>query len=309
METDTKQTKKYTISAHKAVKRLEYVQSDDSILDELVRESSISPPSDHKVSSSSSSSTSSTSSLYMNLDALECELIAKPTSLMAIVNRECELHHFGKTNRKALETHLRVYLLAHQLAKERLQRLYSHLPFGIVVNAGDPDFIKYVYSYLTTDAAVLEDIRTMKMDDRWCDQVLFTIDQWMSLLELERETLKRRGEAVWAEEIRMGNSKLIQPDTNLEELHASLCTTTFTFVTKYIYGWSREHHCEFFKSWMGARLSWRKLPPVCGQCWSRANVLGKCKRCGLVFYCGKECQSKHWKAHKLVCLSELSNKL
>jgi len=177
------------------------------------------------------------------------------------------------------------------------------------VKGTEPDFIQYVYNYLTTNAAVLEDIRTLKMDDRWREQVLFSLDQWMTMLETDRDSLRKRADAVWTDELRVAISKMKDFEMDLRDLYDSLCITTFTFVTNFLYGWSREHHMEFFKSWIGARLSWRKMPPVCAQCWCRENVTSKCKRCGLVFYCGKECQTKHWKTHKLVCLSELSNKL
>lgn len=42
----------------------------------------------------------------------------------------------------------------------------------------------------------------------------------------------------------------------------------------------------------------------CGKKQNAENVLLKCSRCGLVYYCDKNCQKKHWKAgHKKECIS------
>jgi hypothetical protein len=45
---------------------------------------------------------------------------------------------------------------------------------------------------------------------------------------------------------------------------------------------------------------------VCASCKRTASELGlysllRCSRCKLVFYCGKACQSEHWKDHKMHC--------
>ena len=39
----------------------------------------------------------------------------------------------------------------------------------------------------------------------------------------------------------------------------------------------------------------------CGFCSSKEQTLLKCSRCKTVFYCNKECQRLHWKAHKPLC--------
>ena len=38
---------------------------------------------------------------------------------------------------------------------------------------------------------------------------------------------------------------------------------------------------------------------VCVQC--GAVPLSQCSRCKAAYYCGVECQRKHWKSHKDVC--------
>ncbi len=42
--------------------------------------------------------------------------------------------------------------------------------------------------------------------------------------------------------------------------------------------------------------------PTCALCGSATEKLLSCKKCRKVKYCGKECQTKHWKEHKTVCL-------
>ena len=39
----------------------------------------------------------------------------------------------------------------------------------------------------------------------------------------------------------------------------------------------------------------------CGYCSSKPDKLKKCTGCGRTWYCGKNCQTKHWKDHKKVC--------
>ena len=41
--------------------------------------------------------------------------------------------------------------------------------------------------------------------------------------------------------------------------------------------------------------------PSCAFCGSYLKKLFNCTKCGKVKYCGKECQSKHWKKHKAMC--------
>ena len=41
---------------------------------------------------------------------------------------------------------------------------------------------------------------------------------------------------------------------------------------------------------------------ACGHC-GKAKARNRCERCGLVFYCSRECQKSAWKEHKLVCKS------
>eukprot|EP00055_Hartaetosiga_balthica_P004381 m.141296 g.141296 ORF g.141296 m.141296 type:complete len:133 (+) comp38269_c0_seq1:96-494(+) len=40
---------------------------------------------------------------------------------------------------------------------------------------------------------------------------------------------------------------------------------------------------------------------------SSGNKLLRCSRCKTTFYCNKECQKKHWKVHRKVCILEDSN--
>ena len=41
---------------------------------------------------------------------------------------------------------------------------------------------------------------------------------------------------------------------------------------------------------------------ACANCERRAPTMFGCARCGLVYYCGKDCQSAHWKKHKPLCI-------
>ena len=41
---------------------------------------------------------------------------------------------------------------------------------------------------------------------------------------------------------------------------------------------------------------------VCGNCGRHEPTMSSCSRCGLVFYCGRDCQSAHWKKHKPLCI-------
>lgn len=42
---------------------------------------------------------------------------------------------------------------------------------------------------------------------------------------------------------------------------------------------------------------------MCSYCGGKSNKLKKCTGCGKTWYCGKECQSNHWKEHRAVCRS------
>ena len=39
----------------------------------------------------------------------------------------------------------------------------------------------------------------------------------------------------------------------------------------------------------------------CASCGVKNPVMKRCTRCQAVFYCSRECQVKHWKAHKFWC--------
>ena len=41
--------------------------------------------------------------------------------------------------------------------------------------------------------------------------------------------------------------------------------------------------------------------PECAFCHSKAGTLKRCMGCKKVFYCGKECQTQHWKEHRPDC--------
>ena len=42
----------------------------------------------------------------------------------------------------------------------------------------------------------------------------------------------------------------------------------------------------------------------CGNCDREEEKMFKCSRCGLVKYCGKDCQRAHWKEHKPFCIAK-----
>lgn len=50
----------------------------------------------------------------------------------------------------------------------------------------------------------------------------------------------------------------------------------------------------------------KKFADVCGQCGSASGEAGValliCGKCKKREYCGPECQKKHWKTHKLICV-------
>jgi hypothetical protein len=41
--------------------------------------------------------------------------------------------------------------------------------------------------------------------------------------------------------------------------------------------------------------------PACAHCGVLSPALKKCDRCRAVFYCGRDCQKKHWRQHKKDC--------
>ena len=41
----------------------------------------------------------------------------------------------------------------------------------------------------------------------------------------------------------------------------------------------------------------------CGQCGKTSET--KCARCKIIYYCGRECQRKHWRVHKKRCQTKL----
>jgi hypothetical protein len=46
------------------------------------------------------------------------------------------------------------------------------------------------------------------------------------------------------------------------------------------------------------------MPRVCAECWKVSSSRPKHSKCGgcrLIYYCGTECQNKHWPVHKKVC--------
>ena len=52
--------------------------------------------------------------------------------------------------------------------------------------------------------------------------------------------------------------------------------------------------------------------PICGFCSTLntpENILRKCSACNIVYYCNKECQTKHWKDHKKKCRKAKSSSL
>ena len=40
---------------------------------------------------------------------------------------------------------------------------------------------------------------------------------------------------------------------------------------------------------------------VCSWCGKKSDTHKKCRNCKCVWYCGKECQNRHWKEHKIEC--------
>ena len=41
---------------------------------------------------------------------------------------------------------------------------------------------------------------------------------------------------------------------------------------------------------------------ACAHCERHEPTLSSCSRCGLVKYCGRDCQRAHWKEHKPLCI-------
>ena len=50
-----------------------------------------------------------------------------------------------------------------------------------------------------------------------------------------------------------------------------------------------------------ARAAWREEHRACAACGSAHEGLQRCKRCAAAFYCGAECQRRHWPEHKPQC--------
>ena len=44
--------------------------------------------------------------------------------------------------------------------------------------------------------------------------------------------------------------------------------------------------------------------PQCAFCHSKTEDLKRCFGCKKVFYCGKQCQKRHWKEHKPHCQND-----
>ena len=44
--------------------------------------------------------------------------------------------------------------------------------------------------------------------------------------------------------------------------------------------------------------------PECAFCHSKAKDLKRCFGCKKVFYCGKQCQTQHWKEHRPDCQND-----
>lgn len=57
---------------------------------------------------------------------------------------------------------------------------------------------------------------------------------------------------------------------------------------------------EFIAQMLAANI-WKDK--ICDFCGNKSNVSGlkRCLNCSLAFYCGKKCQTSHWKIHKLRC--------
>ena len=53
--------------------------------------------------------------------------------------------------------------------------------------------------------------------------------------------------------------------------------------------------------WESANKKRLQMIRQCWGCGLRQFILKKCSRCLKVWYCGAECQKKHWKLHKKVC--------
>jgi hypothetical protein len=54
-------------------------------------------------------------------------------------------------------------------------------------------------------------------------------------------------------------------------------------------------------SWSGAALWKRCSNPVCGREEDSPDTFKTCSKCQIVVYCGKDCQTSHWKHHKREC--------
>lgn len=45
----------------------------------------------------------------------------------------------------------------------------------------------------------------------------------------------------------------------------------------------------------------------CGKCGHIATDMSRCGRCGVTYYCNKNCQIADWKEHKIICKQEAKN--
>uniref|UniRef100_M4BGP8 Ubiquitin carboxyl-terminal hydrolase n=1 Tax=Hyaloperonospora arabidopsidis (strain Emoy2) TaxID=559515 RepID=M4BGP8_HYAAE len=48
------------------------------------------------------------------------------------------------------------------------------------------------------------------------------------------------------------------------------------------------------------------IPKICGACRKTTGALKRCGSCHMIWYCGLNCQTSHWKYHKTLCRSKLS---
>ena len=46
---------------------------------------------------------------------------------------------------------------------------------------------------------------------------------------------------------------------------------------------------------------------TCSFCGTQSDTLKKCTRCGKAQYCGKSCQTNHWKEHEVICTPQSLN--
>jgi len=247
---------------------------------------------------------------FPTMEELEFRVLENPSGIASLVNEISESYALTREKRHKLFTTLTTFWNTYQAARDRLQRLYQHLPFALILNGNDTAFIDMVYQYLTTSESVLADVRTVRWHTTWASIVEQSIGNWMLPFEEwpENKSLYlSEAHAVFTKELQEAEHQVNRADTDLRKLFEHMTTHSFIYVTEFAFGWDKEEHLEFFRTWICGRRLQLKLPTACVTCWRKSGGSSQkiCSRCKSVCYCSKECQTKHWVYHKTVCEKKL----